>query len=195
MKTYIFGMKSSSLWLRQKNHCRCPQKSLSLIFFMKISLSGGWKSLSPIDGLLQTLNTRKVTDCPRVTLRVTEMRSISTRTQDVQFYRRVCINTAVELDRPWRWSFTHDKISDYVFRIRRLWLVFCRSHSDCDLNPKRKVFMETKNRVLLFLESPHLRHAHIIGDGNNCRVSTLVTNLNARSYGLSSCNAARDGNA
>ena len=61
-----------------------------------------------VSTLVTNLNVRNVTDYPRATQRVTEMRSISTRTPGVQFYRRVCINTAVELDRPWRMSFTLD---------------------------------------------------------------------------------------
>ena len=75
-KNFLFGIKSSSLWLRQKkplslsweitvadqvNHCRW--------FFMKISLSEAWKSLPRINGFCYKPWTRNVTDFPRANAR------------------------------------------------------------------------------------------------------------------------------
>ena len=69
-------------------------------------ISSGMENHCRVSTLVTSLNVRNVTDYPPATQRVTEMRSISTQTPGVQFYPRVCINTAAELDRPWRWTFT-----------------------------------------------------------------------------------------
>ena len=117
MKTFLFGLKSSS------RHCDFDQKitvadhvSHSRCFFHE-NLPFGVTEMTATcrQFLVQTLNDRsyRLSSCKRAHAR--KERSFPRgRTSPYTCNRYVCINTAVELDRPWRMSFTLDS---YLFAL------------------------------------------------------------------------------
>ena len=98
MKTFLFGFKSSSLWLRQKNHCRWPRKSLSLIFHENFPF-GGMEITATYRWFWYKPWTNEVTDFPRANASTRGNSAAFLRVRSpYTFCRCVCNNMTIDLD-------------------------------------------------------------------------------------------------